>query len=247
MTLQRGSGVSLYAQVKQELLSRIDGQHWLPGQMIPTEQQLSLEFGVSRNTIRQAVGDLVNAGLVVRYAGRGTFVVATKITDATFRAGQLLEQRYGFSAHAQVLEVAEFPAGSPKIPVSLDVPPDMKMLKVRRLVSMEVEPFVLTSTCLVIRRDTTVGDDDLARYVLPALSSKHGAGPLVRTERTFEAVMAQPDEMELLGMTEPLPLLLVRSIGRTSSGQRVTTTNSLFRGDRYRYSTTSENEQIIGP
>nr|4EGY_A Chain A, Arabinose metabolism transcriptional repressor [Bacillus subtilis]4EGY_B Chain B, Arabinose metabolism transcriptional repressor [Bacillus subtilis]4EGZ_A Chain A, Arabinose metabolism transcriptional repressor [Bacillus subtilis]4EGZ_B Chain B, Arabinose metabolism transcriptional repressor [Bacillus subtilis]4H0E_A Chain A, Arabinose metabolism transcriptional repressor [Bacillus subtilis]4H0E_B Chain B, Arabinose metabolism transcriptional repressor [Bacillus subtilis]5D4R_A Ch len=63
-----------YAQVKEEISSWINQGKILPDQKIPTENELMQQFGVSRHTIRKAIGDLVSQGLLYSVQGGGTFV-----------------------------------------------------------------------------------------------------------------------------------------------------------------------------
>lgn len=69
--MQKTPGVSLYHQIKQDLRIKIEPLE--PGTKIETEQQLSAYYGVSRGTIRQAITDLVNEGLLQKIQGSGTF------------------------------------------------------------------------------------------------------------------------------------------------------------------------------
>jgi DNA-binding FadR family transcriptional regulator len=52
----------------------IESKRWRPGQQIPTERDLSAEFGLARNTIRRALKVLEDEGTIMRDVGRGTFV-----------------------------------------------------------------------------------------------------------------------------------------------------------------------------
>ena len=61
-------------QVATELVRRIASGQYPEGSVIPTEQELAAELGVSRLTIREAMKTLVGAGLVEIRRGRGTFV-----------------------------------------------------------------------------------------------------------------------------------------------------------------------------
>jgi DNA-binding LacI/PurR family transcriptional regulator len=74
-TLEKGADAeALYAQLLAYFREQIlDGR--LPaGARLPTELRLAQEFGISRGTVRQAMGALVNQGLIERIQGRGTFV-----------------------------------------------------------------------------------------------------------------------------------------------------------------------------
>lgn len=63
-----------YEAIAHELLVLIRGGHYAPGDRLPSERQLAARFGVSRPTVREALGALESRGLVVTRQGSGTFV-----------------------------------------------------------------------------------------------------------------------------------------------------------------------------
>ncbi|MCC3376129.1 GntR family transcriptional regulator [Cohnella sp. REN36] len=63
-----------YLQLKEELVSWIAGGRYLPGDKLPSENELSEQFGLSRQTVRQSIGELVQEGWLNREQGKGTFV-----------------------------------------------------------------------------------------------------------------------------------------------------------------------------
>jgi GntR family transcriptional regulator len=73
VALSDETGVPLYIQIRNLLRERIRLGEWDADEPMPTEEELVAHFGVSRTTVRQAMSDLANEGLVVRHAGRGTF------------------------------------------------------------------------------------------------------------------------------------------------------------------------------
>ena len=77
--LQRESAVPLYAQLEQILHTRITSGEWLPGQRIPSENELNRIYGLSRMTVRGVLTKLVGDGLLVRVPGKGTYVATPKI------------------------------------------------------------------------------------------------------------------------------------------------------------------------
>ncbi len=68
-------GVSLYYQVEKYIRQKIESGEWPLGTKLPTEAELADFFNVSRTTIRQSVNGMVEAGLLVRRQGSGTYVV----------------------------------------------------------------------------------------------------------------------------------------------------------------------------
>ncbi len=68
------SQVPLYLQLATVMRQRIAAGRWRSGQRLPTLQELVREFGVSRVTVREAVGTLEDEGLIWRKQGKGTFV-----------------------------------------------------------------------------------------------------------------------------------------------------------------------------
>jgi GntR family transcriptional regulator len=81
--------VPLAAQVENALAERITGGEFAPGDQLPTEHELAAELGVSRATIRTAVGALGRRGLILSHQGRGSFVTAA----ASSRLHTLTEAR----------------------------------------------------------------------------------------------------------------------------------------------------------
>ncbi|UMG94922.1 FadR/GntR family transcriptional regulator [Nocardioides sp. TF02-7] len=64
-------------QAAARFQEEIGSGRWPVGERIPTEAQLVAQFGVGRNTVREALQSLVHAGLLSREQGRGTFVIST--------------------------------------------------------------------------------------------------------------------------------------------------------------------------
>ncbi|WP_067623101.1 GntR family transcriptional regulator [Alicyclobacillus acidiphilus] len=70
-----------YQVVRTELINRIKSGEFKPGERLPVEADLAESFGVSRQTIRQAIGEMVQIGILERKQGSGTYVLEQS-TDA---------------------------------------------------------------------------------------------------------------------------------------------------------------------
>ncbi len=72
--------IPMYKQVLDILKSRITDQEYTPGSKLPSEADLMKQFGVSRITVRTAINELVEDGVLERSQGKGTFVALPKST-----------------------------------------------------------------------------------------------------------------------------------------------------------------------
>lgn len=77
-TTDRRSPVPLHHQVSSAIRAELDRGAWGPGTLIPSERELCQRFGVSNITVRRALRDLVQDGLIYRESGVGTFVAQTR-------------------------------------------------------------------------------------------------------------------------------------------------------------------------
>jgi len=64
----------LYLQVREEITRHLASGRWQPGTMLPSEQELARELGVSQGTVRKALDAMTAERILVRRQGRGTFV-----------------------------------------------------------------------------------------------------------------------------------------------------------------------------
>lgn len=81
--------MTMHEEIAAYILQQIKDKKLLPGDQIPTENELAKQFNASRPTVRQALERLKAQGNLVRYQGRGTFVANPKILheSTSFIAG----------------------------------------------------------------------------------------------------------------------------------------------------------------
>ncbi|MFD2729532.1 GntR family transcriptional regulator [Enterococcus camelliae] len=71
----------IYIQIHDEMKRKIEENIWKIGDRIPSERELSIQFGVSRMTLRQAIQNLSDEGILERKVGSGTYVANQKVQE----------------------------------------------------------------------------------------------------------------------------------------------------------------------
>ncbi len=235
-TIVRGAGPTVHAQIEDWLAEAIAAQRLRSGDRLPTEHELAAWLGVSRMTLRHALGELAQRGLVTRAVGRngGTFVAEPKLEqDLTTLAG-FSEQlrRHGMVAGARVLGAVQRPAG-PSAAAALAVGAGDPVLEVRRVRLADGRPMVLERSVFPAALFPGMLGCRLDGSLYELLEERYGQRPH-RARESLEPVLAGVREAEALAVEEGAPLMLVERTAYSAGGLPLEFARDLFRGDRTR-------------
>ena len=226
----------MWAQIEERLAERIEGGHLAVGERLPPERELAEWLGVSRMTVRQALGALAARGLVERGVGRGTFVRAPgKVVHDLSGALGFTERlgRQGIAAGAEVVSTGEEPAPD-AVAEALELAPGAPTLRIRRVRSAAGRPLALEDSWLPAARFPGLLEHDLGGSLYALMQEAYGLGPVEAVER-LEPVIARAHEAALLGLEEGAPLMLVERVARAPEGVAVEFARDRHRGDRSRF------------
>ena len=235
-TFSRAPGTTVHVQIEDWLSGAIAAGRLAPGDRLPAEQELAAWFGVSRMTLRHALGELARRGLVTRSVGRGggTFVAAPKLEqDFTTLAG-FSEQlrRHGMTPGARVLAATDQPAG-PATAAVLQLAEGEHVYSVRRIRLADGMPLVLEHSQFPAATFPDMLRCRLDGSLYELLEDRYGLRPHHARER-LEPVTATMREAEALEVEEGAPLMLVERTAYAADGQPLEFARDLFRGDRTR-------------
>jgi GntR family transcriptional regulator len=207
----------LHAQIRDMLLEQIQGHSLLPGDPLPTEEELQRRFGVSRSVVRQALASLSDRGLIHRQRGRGSVVAAAPLLRRDVqRAGGLGEQaaERGQNLSTDVLCVEH---GVPPQPARVALG-TTNTWKIERLRCLELVPvaFVRTWVSRDLFPDLTA--EQLEDTSLLALMRDQGHFP-VGGPRQVQAVPADRDLARVLEVAAGDPLLLLEGVTQDAHGR----------------------------
>jgi GntR family transcriptional regulator len=236
--LADGSPAPAHARIERWLTDLIGRGDLVAGDRLPPEGQLAALLGVSRMTLRQALGSLETVGTVVRKPGRngGTFVDEPKILcDLTGLAG-FTEQmrRANVRAGARMVGAATRPANR-AVAAGLSIERGAPVHEVIRIRTANREPLALERAYFPAEAFPDLLSRRLTGSLYALLTKKYGQTPATANE-ALEAVAASEEEARLLRVEPHAPLMQIERTAYTAAGLAVEYARDLFRPDRVRIS-----------
>ncbi|MFC4585415.1 GntR family transcriptional regulator [Sphaerisporangium corydalis] len=220
---------------RRELLALISAE-LEPGRRLGSERELSTRLGVSRSTLRQALGALEGLGAVRRVPGRGggTFVSKARIErdlSSVIGVPALLREQ-GFTAGSRVVS-AGIVAADDATAAALSVDPGDLVTQIVRIRLADGEPLSLENARFPALRFPSLLELPLGGSIYELLTERYGVRPIHAIE-SIEAVPAGPDEAAVLDVPLGIPLLAIARTTYDQAGTPFEFSHDLFRADRTR-------------
>ena len=231
--LERNNPKTLHQQLKDILMESIESGQWGPDERIPSENQLSETYGLSRMTVRAALTDLVREGLLYRVQGKGTFVSGKISTYSPSYIGirQQLEEQ-GFQVETRLTESGEV-ASTEAVAKALGIPVGSPVFRIQRVRYVKGEPIGIHTTYLETRYSGRLTPELLEKEQLCVLLSDFYGLDKKRADETLEAVRATGREAQLLHVEPGHPLLLLKdTLYAAEAARPYECTKVVFRGDK---------------
>lgn len=233
------AGEALYQRVKRDLLDRIAGGTWPAGTYIPSETDLQQRYRVSRTTIRRAIADLVDDGVLTIIHGMGTRVAAGNLA---FRPSEQMSFTQMMRARGiepgQASSSASVVEASDEVASALGVHPGDEVLCYERVRTADGQPVSRNISFLPLDlfagRDLgRLGDEQSLYATLDGFNL-----PIAAIEDTFGVVKADADTARLLEVKPGEPLLLIVRLAHDKNERPVEFSRIQIRSDRYRHTIT---------
>ena len=229
------SPVPLYHRLYRALADRIANGAYLPGSQLPGERTLMEEFRVGRQTVLAAMQRLTAAGLIERFAGRGTFVVETRVQPSRWTFDSLEDLiEAGQAGHYAIVGADMVPAeNEPRLRATFGLARDEMLFYVRALRSSDEGPYAYSRIYL----PRPIGER-LPRALLPTkplllLLEVYAGVTIVEARQLTSAVPADHEEAAVLEVAEGAPLLAMRRRFFDEDGRAVVHALVTARPDRY--------------
>ncbi len=206
-----------YIVIKQHICQKIESGQWPQHYKVPSENELTLQFDVSRMTARRALQELTEQGILVRTQGSGTFVATFKSQSSLLEIRNISDEIYerGHKHHARQLALK-----------SVAVTEEIAIL-----LNLKNNEHVFLSQILHLENDKPIQLE--LRYVNAALVPEYllqdftittpheylsAVAPLTEATHEIEAILADDDTCQLLDISNSEPCLQVKRRTWSSKG-----------------------------
>ncbi|WP_426959994.1 GntR family transcriptional regulator [Muricoccus radiodurans] len=228
----------LHARLRDALAARIASQEWPADSRIPAEALLAAEYGVAPNTLRRALGQLVQEGLLERRQGRGTFVRRPAFQAPLFRffnfedqagSGRIIpESRIVGSA------LTTLPDDAAR---ALRLPAGHAALRLDRLRFWGGEPVVMEEIFLPLPRFAALRDRPIESFetLLYPLYEREFGLVVGGVEDALRVGLADARRAEWLGVAEGSAVAIIDRLSLTVDGAPIEWRRAWGRGDRFSY------------
>lgn len=223
-----------YLQLGRHLGEAIRDGRLTPDTPLPPERDLAEMAQVSRVTVRKAIGQLAESGLIDQRQGSGSFVRAPadgqrlqQSLSALTSFTEYMEHR-GMTSSSIVLDTGLY-TPTPHETVALGLSGDQRAARIKRLRSADGAPLAVETSSLP--EDILPNPDAVETSLYKVLRASGGAP--VRALQRINAANASADEAALLDLPEGTAVLQIERTGYLASGRPIEFTRGLYRGDVY--------------
>jgi GntR family transcriptional regulator len=224
-----------YAQVITELQRRMESGEYPPGSLLPSEHQLSAEFGTARPTVVRALRELRQAGWIDTQQGKGSFVRGRPALSGASaeRRGQAELDRDESREPGELISasIAMAPA---RVAAMLGVEPGAELMSRRRLIRQESgEASEILTWWLTpgLAEQTGLGSPAPVRGGIRSLLARTAGIRIDHVVEQIAARRAEPHEAKLLAISRSAPVLALYLSARDATGRPVLALDVAMAGD----------------
>jgi len=232
--VNKDSPLPLYYQLKDLIMEKIELEKYKPGDKLPTEEELCEKYNLSRTTVRNALKDLENKGLIRRERSLGTFVSLSKISQGPKTLKSFTEDMIdrGYTPYSKELErkvIKSYGIVSKK----LQIEDGERVIYIKRLRFANNKPMGIQEAFLPYSRfPTLLSEVEEVQSLYSLLKEKYNI-VIKSAKETYRAVLLNEVEAKLLDSPDNSPAFYVERIGFDLNERPIEFVKSLMKADKY--------------
>ena len=240
-TVDRFNQEKLYIQLTRILLEEIRSANWKLNDRIPSEDELSRTYNISKITVRQAINNLTSDGYLMKIQGKGTFVTSVLPVVGVAMRTIFTEEMFGKEVKAEKeLLFRGIKEPAPDIRSYLKTDGDIYYMLSRRL--LNGHPAYVDESFIPYSITPEIDSLDIASASLYFFLQEKALKKIFKVIQTVEVSQATGDSARHLDLDEGVSVLVVHRLFISSDSTPVAYTKLQGRSDRYKFQ--SEFERV---
>lgn len=246
--LKHDSAIPLYLQIENDIKEKISTGEYQAGQMLPSENKYCEMYQVSRVTVRNAITDLVDQGILIRRHGKGTFVEKQKIQNnlIKFQGFTSTCRENHITINTHILCVCKQEASLYDIR-TLDLEEGDDVIYIKRIRYADNQPVIIEHVHLPYKQFSFLLDENLEnRSLYATIEEKTGMNPenYCFANLCIEASAATPEESLFLDIPSGSPLFILKEVVISETGAPVHWTKQIMSGNNFKFNLSSDVNRL---
>ncbi|RWZ60619.1 GntR family transcriptional regulator [Halobacillus fulvus] len=233
--LNKKSPLPMYYQIEEDLKQKMSNGDYAPGDVIPSERELSELYRVSRMTVRQAITNLVNEDILYREKGKGTFVAEQKIEQPLQGLTSFTEdmKQRGMEASSRLIgfDQVEAPADVFR---KLELNEGETVFRIQRIRYADEKPMAIETSFVPSRLVPDLTEDIVSGSLYQYVEGKLGY-TIEKATQMIEATVADSRQSEWLEVPLQSAILYIERKTLLTNGLPFEVVKSAYRADRYKF------------
>lgn len=236
-SIDKSQAIPLFVQLRSIIRSQIDNGQLFPYDQLPSERELGQQYGISRQTVRLAINELVTQGILYRQPGKGTYVAPPKVIQDLLHVTSFTKMilDWGKTTSVKVISCNREHA-LPFVQRLLEVDKNAHVIKFERVRFIDSDPVAIHRSYVPIEFGKALLNGPVQSFSLIDYINRKAGVEITHSEEAMEPTIANAYEAELLQIPEGAPLQLITGHLIAHNQQPVECHKSLYRGDKFKFS-----------
>lgn len=224
-----------YRQIEKDIVDHINADFYSVDDPLPTESELMNTYNVSRVTVRQALGNLVEKGIVYKKQGSGSFVAPRDMQRKSHKLKSFTEEmsEKNRSVSTEVISFNIVEAGE-EISRRLGIKSDERVYFIERLRLSDGEALMFERTFMSVNQHIDISIRDLEGSKFEYVDSKGMV--MDYSDQDIDAILSTTYISNLLGIEVGSPLIRIRHTTYLDDGSILEFTELYMHPDKYQFS-----------
>jgi len=229
MDLNDSSQIPLYNQLKQVIKEDIRNNKYHIGEQLPTEMDLCKQYSVSRVTVRRAIKELVQEGILYRKQGKGTFVSEKKMIRELISLGSFsdLAIQSGQEPSSQIVEYKVRKVDE-KLSALFNSDMNSEVLELKRVLSIDGDPFIIEKSYYPVDKFPNLETYTSENVSIYKILKDHYNTDVVKADKTLDITLSNTEQSEIFGCDLNSVMYLLKKNTFTTNNEIIQVSESVI-------------------